>query len=79
MSAATPYLPAELAGYLQHINPDEAPVLAHLRHTTARHPQAKMHLAPEQAQLVAFLARLIGAKRCLEIGISGTLSIPSSR
>ncbi|WP_225747460.1 O-methyltransferase [Eikenella sp. Marseille-P7795] len=69
MTAATPHLPPELAGYLKTINPPEAPVLQRLRQATEQHRMGKMHLATEQAQLLAFLVRLIGAKRCLEIGV----------
>lgn len=69
MTAATRHLPADLAGYLKRINPAEADVLADLRRTTAEHRQGKMHIAPEQAQLLAFLVKLTGAKRCLEVGV----------
>jgi len=69
MTAATAHLPPGLAGYLKSINPPEAEVLQRLRQTTAQHRMGKMHLAAEQAQLLAFLVQLIRAERCLEIGV----------
>lgn len=69
MTAATRHLPPELSGYLKTINPPEAAILQRLRQATEQHRMGKMHLAAEQAQLLAFLVQLIGAKRCLEIGV----------
>lgn len=69
MTAATAHLPPGLAGYLKSINPPEAEVLQRLRQTTVQHRMGKMHLAAEQAQLLAFLVQLIRAERCLEIGV----------
>ena len=67
MTAATAHLPPGLAGYLKSINPPEAEVLQRLRQTTAQHRMGKMHLAAEQAQLLAFLVQLIRAERCLTL------------
>jgi predicted O-methyltransferase YrrM len=39
-----------------------------LREETAKLPMAMMQIAPEQGQFMHLLARLIGAKRCLEVG-----------
>ena len=47
----------------------EPEVLARLRAATASLPQAQMQIGPEQGQLMALLARLVGAKRCIEIGV----------
>lgn len=69
MTAATAHLPPDLAGYLKRINPDEAAVLTRLRQAAAGHRLGTMHAAPEQAALLAFLVKLIGARRCLEIGV----------
>ncbi|HNS26892.1 MAG TPA: class I SAM-dependent methyltransferase, partial [Steroidobacteraceae bacterium] len=46
----------------------EPAILAALRQLTAKMPQANMQIAPEQGQLIQLLVRLIGARRCLEIG-----------
>jgi predicted O-methyltransferase YrrM len=47
----------------------EPEVLARLRAETSRQPYAVMQIGPEQGQLMALLARLINAKRCIEIGV----------
>lgn len=47
----------------------EDAVLRALREETSRHPSARMAIGPEQGQLMALLARTIGAKRYLEIGV----------
>ena len=47
----------------------EPEVLARLRAETARQPYATMQIGPEQGQLMALLAKLINAKRCIEIGV----------
>lgn len=54
--------------YLLRNNPPEHVEQKKLRAFTAEHPRAKMQLSPEQGQLLAFLARLIGARKALEIG-----------
>jgi predicted O-methyltransferase YrrM len=46
----------------------EPALLRRLRVETARLPLAGMQIAPDQGQLMALLARLVGARRCLEIG-----------
>lgn len=47
----------------------ESEVLARLRAETSRQPHATMQIGPEQGQLMALLAKLINAKRCIEIGV----------
>jgi predicted O-methyltransferase YrrM len=47
----------------------EPEVLARLRAETSRQPNAVMQIGPEQGQLMALLAKLISAKRCIEIGV----------
>lgn len=59
----------ELRLYLAGINPAEAPLLAQLRAETARHRKGNMSIAPEQAQLMVWLARMIQARNYLEIGV----------
>jgi O-methyltransferase len=44
-------------------------VLAELREETALMQGARMQVAPEQGQLMALLARLLGVRRYLEIGV----------
>lgn len=64
-AAATP----ELAAYLRGTGAAEHPVLARIRQANAAHRMGKMAAAPEQAALIAWLARLIRAENCLEIGV----------
>lgn len=46
----------------------ESSLLAELRAETAGLPEHNMQIAPEQGQFMALLARLVGARRYLEIG-----------
>jgi predicted O-methyltransferase YrrM len=55
--------------YLQANSVREPEVLAHLRQETDRHPLSNMQISPEQGQLMGLLVQLIGAKKCLEIGV----------
>ncbi len=47
----------------------EPEVLSKLREETEQHPLSRMQIAPEQGQFMAMLVKLIGARRCLEIGV----------
>ncbi len=47
----------------------EHPEQAALREATRSHPRAGMQIAPEQGQFMAMLARLMGARRAIEIGV----------
>jgi predicted O-methyltransferase YrrM len=47
----------------------EPEILASLRQETDRHPLSNMQISPEQGQLMGLLVQLIGAKKCLEIGV----------
>ena len=47
----------------------EHPEQAALRQATASHPHAMMQIAPEQGQFMALLAKSIGARRAIEIGV----------
>ena len=55
--------------YLLDVSLRETPIMAQLRQRTAEHPMAVMQIAPEQGQFMALLVKLIGARRCLEIGV----------
>src|SRR5262245_37842315 len=57
-----------LYAYLQAKEPPEHPELAKLRELTRTMPRGRMQIAPEQGHFLALLARLIGARRTLEIG-----------
>jgi predicted O-methyltransferase YrrM len=47
----------------------EHPALAELREATRTHKHAGMQIAPDQAQFMALLVKLIGARRTIEIGV----------
>jgi predicted O-methyltransferase YrrM len=47
----------------------EPEILNQLRSETAQHPLVNMQVSPEQGQLMGLLVRLIGAKKCLEVGV----------
>ncbi|HEY5809925.1 MAG TPA: class I SAM-dependent methyltransferase [Povalibacter sp.] len=59
----------ELHDYILANSLRETDVLARLRQETAGHPHAMMQIGPEQGQLMALLAKLTGARRCIEIGV----------
>jgi O-methyltransferase len=54
--------------YMQANEPPEHPELTKLRAVTKPMQQGRMQIAPEQGHFMAFLVRLIGARRTLEIG-----------
>jgi predicted O-methyltransferase YrrM len=58
----------ELLAYLHKVSLREAEPLRMLREETAKLPMAGMQISPDQGQFMALLVRLIGARRCLEIG-----------
>lgn len=68
MSNQTLGLDTEIYRYLLTVSLREDDILAALRNETARLPQSNMQIAPEQGQLMALIAKLIGAGRYLEIG-----------
>jgi predicted O-methyltransferase YrrM len=47
----------------------EPNVLTKLREETAQHPLVNMQISPEQGQLMGLLVQLIGAKKCVEVGV----------
>lgn len=68
MTVQAPTFTPELLAYLRQISETESPILAQIRDETAQHRLGKMAIAPEQAAFLTWLARLIGAKKYLEIG-----------
>lgn len=59
----------ELHGYLLASSLREPELLRRLREETTRLDEAGMQIAPEQGQFMALLVRLMGAQRCLEVGV----------
>lgn len=69
MSNQTLAINALLSAYIQKTSIDESAVLKELREITAQMNESNMQIAPEQGHIMAFLAKLIGAKRYLEVGV----------
>ena len=68
MSTRTLSLDDTLHAYLLANSLREPPVLQRLRTATAAMPNSIMQISPEQGQFMQLLVRLIGARRCIEIG-----------
>jgi predicted O-methyltransferase YrrM len=68
MSDKTLSLNAALYEYILAHGVREPPILARLRKATATLADATMQISPEQGQFMALLVRLIGARRCIEVG-----------
>lgn len=68
MSTRTIEIDDRLHQYLLAHTLREHPVLRELREETARMPQARMQISPEQGQLMQLLVELTGAKKILEVG-----------
>jgi predicted O-methyltransferase YrrM len=69
MSNRTISMTDDLYGYLLDASLREPAVLRRLREETAAHPQARMQISPEQGQFMQLLVRLLGARRCVEVGV----------
>jgi caffeoyl-CoA O-methyltransferase len=69
MSRRTLALTDALHEYLLSVSLREPALLRRLREETAAEPSANMQISPEQGQFMALLARLTGARRCLEVGV----------
>ncbi len=69
MSNRTLSLDERLYDYLLSVSVRETDVQKQLRAETAADPMAVMQISPEQAQFMAFLVTLTGARRALEIGV----------
>jgi predicted O-methyltransferase YrrM len=58
-----------LSEYLHSVSLRESQLQRRLREETAQDPMARMQISPEQGQFMALLARLTGARRCIEVGV----------
>jgi caffeoyl-CoA O-methyltransferase len=58
----------ELMAYIAQVGVREHPALARCRGETAKLPNAMMQIGPDQGAFMALVAKLIAAKRYLEIG-----------
>jgi predicted O-methyltransferase YrrM len=68
MSRESIGLDERLNRYVASCGDPEHPVAAELRQLTGKMAEASMQISPEQGQLLAFLAKLVGARNTLEIG-----------
>jgi predicted O-methyltransferase YrrM len=67
MSTRTNLLPANVYAYVLR-QTREPEVLAELRAATSKVPHNVMQIGADQGALMALLVKLIGAKRCIELG-----------
>jgi len=58
-----------LAEYIREITLREPEALRRLREETEEHPHASMQTSPEQGQFLHLMARVVGARRTLEVGV----------
>jgi predicted O-methyltransferase YrrM len=68
MSRSTIVVDDRLAAYLDAVNRAETPVQRGLRDETGAMPNAGMQIGANQGGFMAFMARLLGVRRALEIG-----------
>jgi O-methyltransferase len=68
MAGRAPLLPPKVARYLHEHSVREAPILRELRAATASVPHSGMQIGADQGQFLAIMVKLMGARRCLEIG-----------
>jgi len=69
MSNRTIELSDRLYQYLLDVSLREPPLFKALREETAQMPARLMQISPEQGQFMALLVKLIGARRCIEVGV----------
>jgi predicted O-methyltransferase YrrM len=69
MSSRTLNLDDKLYDYVLRHSLREHPAQAELRAVTQRHAHAGMQVSAEQAQLMAMLVKLMGARRAIEVGV----------
>jgi caffeoyl-CoA O-methyltransferase len=64
----TPITP-ELATYIRQTTVREPEALRRQRESTEDHPHAGMQISPEQGQFLHLMARVVGARKTLEVGV----------
>lgn len=69
MSPKCTGLDEQLAQYLSTVTVTEPDCLRELREETQALTDSRMQISPEQGQFMRLLVELIGAKRCLEVGV----------
>jgi predicted O-methyltransferase YrrM len=66
---AKSFIAPELQTYIESVTLKENDILRRLREETALMPEAGYQISPDQGQFMGFLAKAVGAKRYLEIGV----------
>ncbi|MBR7059446.1 MAG: class I SAM-dependent methyltransferase [Neisseriaceae bacterium] len=69
MSVDSLLLTPQIAQYLAQLQKEEDPILKQIRETTEQHRKGSMSAARETVALLVWLARLIGVRNYLEIGV----------
>lgn len=69
MSSRSAFIPQEIQQYIDATTLRDLPVLRDLREETAKHPRAGMQTGADQVQFLQLLVRLVGARRCIEVGV----------
>jgi caffeoyl-CoA O-methyltransferase len=69
MSTRSILLTDALYDYLLAVSLRETGLQRRLREETAANPMSRMQISPELGQFMALLARLTGARRCIEVGV----------
>src|SRR5579872_3783612 len=69
MAPRSAFLPAEIQRYIDDMTLRDLPVLRDLRAETAKSPRAGMQTGADQVQFLQLLVRLVGARRCIEVGV----------
>jgi predicted O-methyltransferase YrrM len=59
----------EMAEYIRRVSLREPEALRRQRLDTDDHPHASMQISPEQGQFLQLMARLVGARRTIEVGV----------
>jgi predicted O-methyltransferase YrrM len=68
MNERTQLVPRDVVDYVLRSSRPEHPALAGLRAATASVPHNVMQIGADQGHLMALLVRLVGARRCIEVG-----------
>ena len=66
---AKSFIAPELQTYIESVTLKENDILRRLREKTSGMPEAGYQISPDQGQFMGFLAKAVGAKRYLEIGV----------
>ena len=69
MTRRTTNLTDRLYEYLLSVSLREPELFRRLRDQMAEHPYAICQIAPEQGQFMAFLVKLMGVQRAIEVGV----------